>query len=54
MLKTAYATILGFELMRALRKEQAAVFNLTRDICGEARALSKARSVSEPLRLLRP
>jgi IS6 family transposase len=35
-LKTAYATILGFEVMRALRKGQAAVFNLTQDICGEA------------------
>ena len=31
-LKTAYATIKGFEVMRALRKGQAAIFNLTRDI----------------------
>ncbi|ACM39812.1 transposase (plasmid) [Allorhizobium ampelinum S4] len=36
-LKTAYATIKGFEVMRAVRKGQAAIFNLTGDICGEAR-----------------
>jgi hypothetical protein len=33
-LKTAYATIMGFEVMRALRKGQAAIFNLTQDIRG--------------------
>jgi transposase-like protein len=37
-LKTAYATITGFEVMRALRKGQAAVFNLTQDIRCEARS----------------
>lgn len=31
-LKTAYATIMGFEVMRALRKGQAAIFNLTQVI----------------------
>lgn len=41
-LKTAYATIAGFEVMRALRKGQAAIFNLTRDICGEARIVERA------------
>ena len=41
-LKTAYATIRGFEVMRALRKGQAAIFNLTRDICGEARIVERA------------
>lgn len=41
-LKTAYATIKGFEVMRALRKGQAAIFNLTRDICGEARIVERA------------
>ena len=41
-LKTAYATIKGFEVMRALRKGQAAAFNLTRDICGEARLVERA------------
>jgi transposase, IS6 family len=35
-LKTAYATIKGFEVKRALRKGQAAAFNITRDIAGEA------------------
>jgi hypothetical protein len=41
-LKTAYATIKGFEVMRALRKGQASVFNLTRDIRGEARLVERA------------
>ena len=41
-LKTAYATIRGFDLMRALRKGQAAAFNLTRDIRGEARIVERA------------
>jgi IS6 family transposase len=41
-LKTAYATIMGFEVMRALRKGQAALFNLTQDIGGEARIVERA------------
>jgi IS6 family transposase len=41
-LKTTYATIRGFEVMRALRKEQAAIFNLTQDIRGEARIVVRA------------
>ncbi len=41
-MKTAYATIKGFEVMRALRKGQAAIFNLTRDILGEARLVERA------------
>jgi transposase-like protein len=41
-LKTAYATITGFEVMRALRKGQAAAFNLTQDIRGEARIVERA------------
>jgi transposase-like protein len=41
-LKTAYATIKGFEVMRALRKGQAAIFNLTQDIHGEARIVERA------------
>ena len=41
-LKTAYATIKGFEVMRALRKEQASAFNITRDIRGEARIVERA------------
>ena len=36
-LKTAYATIKGFEVMRALRKGQARFFNLEGGIVGEAR-----------------
>ena len=35
-LKTAYATIKGFEVMRALRKGQASAFDITKDIGGEA------------------
>ena len=42
MLKTAYATIKGFEVMRALRKGQARAFNLTRDFRGEARIFERA------------
>lgn len=41
-LKTAYATIKGFEVMRALRKGQAGTFNITRDICGEAQLVERA------------
>lgn len=41
-LKTAYATIKGFEVMRALRKGQAAIFNLTSDVRGEARIVERA------------
>lgn len=41
-LKTAYATIRGFEVMHALRKGQASAFNITRDIRGEARIVERA------------
>ena len=41
-MKTAYATIKGFEVMRALRKGQAAIFNLTRDIVGEVCLVERA------------
>ena len=41
-LKTAYATIKGFEVMRALRKGQAAIFTITRDIRGEVRLIERA------------
>ena len=44
-LKTAYATIMGFEVMRALRKDQAAIFNLTQDIRGEARIVERAFAI---------
>lgn len=40
-MKTAYATTNGLEVMCALRKEQAANFNLTRDILGEARLVAR-------------
>ena len=42
MLKQAYATIKGFEVMLALRKGQASAFNLTRDIRREARIVERA------------
>lgn len=41
-LPTAYATIKGSKLMRALGTSQAAAFNLTRDMRGEVRALTDA------------
>lgn len=44
-MKTAYATIKGFEIMRALRKGQAAIFNLTGDIRNEVRIVERAFGV---------
>ena len=44
-LPAAHATIKGFEVMRALRKGQAAVFNSTRDMLGEARMVERAFGV---------
>lgn len=41
-LKTAYATTKGFEVMRALRKGQAAIFNLTGDVRGKDRIIERA------------
>jgi transposase-like protein len=41
-LKTAYATIKGFEAMRALRKGLASAFNITNDIGGKARIVERA------------
>jgi hypothetical protein len=41
-LKMACATIEGFEVRRALRRGQAASFNITRDIRGEARIVERA------------
>ena len=44
-LKTAYATINGFEVMRALRKGQAKMFALQGGIVGEARIVERAFGV---------
>ena len=41
-MKTAYATIKGFEVMRALRKGQAGMFALQGGIVGEARIVERA------------
>ena len=41
-LKTAYATIKGFEVMRALRKGQAGIFALQGGIIDEARIVERA------------
>ena len=41
-LKTAYATINGFEVMRALRKGQAGLFALQDGIVGETRLVERA------------
>ena len=43
--KTAYATIKGFEVMRALRKGQARAFALQGIIIGEARIVERAFGV---------
>ena len=44
-LKTAYATIKGVEVMRALRKGQARAFALQGGIIGEARIVERAFGV---------
>ena len=44
-MKSAYATIKGFEVMRALRKGQGRMFNLTRDPIGEKRMIERAFGV---------
>ena len=44
-MKTAYATIEGFEVMRALRKGQAEMFALQGGIVGEARIVERAFGV---------
>ena len=41
-MKTAYATIKGFEVMRALRKGQARMFAIQGGIVGEARIVERA------------
>ena len=41
-MKTAYATIKGFEVMHALKKRQAGLFNFTGDIKGEIRIVERA------------
>ena len=48
-MKTAYATIKGFEVMRALRKGQAGMFALQGGIVGEARIV-RARLRSRTVR----
>ena len=44
-MKTAYATIKGFEVMRALRKDQPRAVNLTCDPIGEKRMIDRAFGV---------
>ena len=50
-LKTAYATIKGFEVMRALRKGQAGMFALQGGIVGEARIVERAFALWGPCAL---
>ena len=44
-LKTAYATLKGFEVMRALRKGQAAAFSIQDGIVGETRIVERALGI---------
>jgi len=44
-MKTAYATIKGFEVMRALRKSQAGAFAVEGGIVGEAKLVERAFGV---------
>lgn len=46
-MRTAYATIKGFKVMRALRKGQGRAFNLTRDPIGEKRMIERAFGVGQ-------
>ena len=48
-MKTAYAAIKGFEVMRALRKGQTAIFNLTGDVRGEARIVERAFGIGSSM-----
>jgi len=41
-MKTAYATIKGFEVMRALKERQANGFNFSGNITGEIRIVERA------------
>ena len=57
-MKTAYATIKGIEVMRALRKGQAAAFAIQDGIVGEVRIVERAFgirrcAVAEAMALLR-
>ena len=47
-MKTAYATIKGFEVMRALRKGQARAFSLQGGIIDEARIVKRAVGAAGP------
>ena len=56
-LKTAYATIKGFEVIHALRKGQAGIFNFQGGIVGEVRIVECAlgvgpRALTEAMALL--
>ena len=48
-LKTAYATIKGFEVMRALRKGQGRCFNFQGGVIGQVRMIERA-SASDRMR----
>jgi IS6 family transposase len=47
-MKTAYATIKGFELMHALRKGQAKLWMLSPGIRGEVRLVERAFGLGHP------
>ncbi len=44
-LKSAYATIKGFEVMRALRKGPVGIFTFSNDVLSEARIVERAFGV---------
>jgi transposase, IS6 family len=47
-MKTAYATVKGFELMHALRKGQAKLWMLAGGIRGEVRLVERALDSDHP------
>ena len=46
-MKTAYATIKGFEIMRALKKGQASIFQLQQGVLGEVRLVERCFRLGE-------
>ncbi len=46
-MKTAYATIKGFEAMRALKKGQASIYQLQKGIIGEVRLVERCFHLGE-------
>ena len=49
-MKTAYATIKGFEIMRSLKKGQARFFQLQKGIIGEVRLIERCFKLGDSVK----